>query len=612
MDFKSQINMEAEPSENNHVIRKTEIDNAKHNDLTDIQGGKPSEYNHLDNDEYEWFTNHFTDRPLKPSNIVPENEEPNVYQYPEFSSTEYKHPRMINMQGVEIQIYSDSFMQNLVTEEFIATQLTQFRVQSFENIISISTTYYWRVRYVDDNDIKSAWSELTSFTTGAVFEPSVILRPFVLYPAEGHRVSPLDPVIMSSPFQVVGATDAHKSSDWQISNSNSFDPSNILAQSLDDTVNLTSMPFSNLDMTGDLGFYTRVRYEGTLTGKSSYSPIRHALLREFHDDYLIGVGITNNGWVRWIDEAGNLVNLRHDYFEKHPLYQFPRVIVAGQYMRNVIETHCRADFNTGGFRYRYWISPIPFNGSSIHGAFGMSQAGSFLIGEYLNGDPNASSEPALSQDLRSQPGLQVVNCGKGKPNANWLNTGEDSEHAGWGLISIWEYCLIALMVVIEKKTFRWDNFWKLNDIYSNMITDTTAGMQWRGLNNFFHSGSNRGLAIDGWRANGPGETNVGVCYPDNLTVLKNIAVQAAGSQGTTVHGFKTEEDSELGQLQFLFIGYNSSGDALNLPLATYNSSNNSWSIITDSYSTRNIFPIFRCPESFNAGVGFSRLVKRQN
>ncbi|MDR1020842.1 MAG: hypothetical protein LBL73_08790, partial [Synergistaceae bacterium] len=81
----------------------------------------------------------------------------------------------------------------------------------------------------------------------------------------------------------------------------------VLAESLDDGENKTAVIFQDLDLSGEKGFYARARHKGALAGKSPWSPTRRALLKEFHDDFLIGVGITEGGAVFRIDGEGKPV-----------------------------------------------------------------------------------------------------------------------------------------------------------------------------------------------------------------------------------------------------------------------------------------------------------------
>lgn len=75
--------------------------------------------------------------------------------------------------------------------------------------------------------------------------------------------------IVASSFSNI-VSDVHQSSTWQLATDSNF--SNIVLQSVNDTVNLTTWSVSNLLPGTD--YYIRVRYKGTGTGSSAWGSIR--------------------------------------------------------------------------------------------------------------------------------------------------------------------------------------------------------------------------------------------------------------------------------------------------------------------------------------------------
>ncbi|MDR1515664.1 MAG: hypothetical protein LBS45_08215 [Synergistaceae bacterium] len=603
--------MSNEIRKNNIVYASTSA--GDHNDLKNVQGkGVNGEAYHLNADEYRFVQATIAGAPLAPTNLSPADGELNIYQYPEFTGSAYVSPRDVPMLGIEILIGDDVTLQNVIFTGYAETSQTAARLTDFEAIIETETTYFWAIRYVDTDGRRGNWSVPTSFTTAAAFEATVVLRPNIIYPAEGARVSPLDPMLLSSPFTIIGATDTHESSDWQISSHPGFDASHILAESLDDADNLTSVILNGIDMTGDLGFYARTRHEAANAGKSAWSPIRHALLREFHNDHLIGIGISEGSMVYWIDEQGNHVNVRGDYFANHPLYQFPRVIVADQYMRALPEVFVRCDHDEGGFMYRYWISPYEFGGSIIHPAYALSTAGAILFGEYLSG--NDANSGTLTQ-LNSQPGKFIRFCSTTMPSADWLNTDADYDHKGWAVMSVYDRALLSLLMLVELRTFVFTG--KIERNVSPGIVDDTSRPAFHGVThpffNYGEIGSNNlcGEYIGGIDLGNKDSTVRRYGASTDLSLLSSIPKQASSATSIIVSTLKTDIHPNIGPLQLLFMPDTMNGGGLGITIpAEFNTTGYPACALYGGLGARAPFPFI-----YNQGVAsnhnlFARLVKR--
>jgi hypothetical protein len=575
---------------------------------------------HLDRDMYGFVQANYSGSPATPVNLSPAEGETDVYQFPEFMGSAYSSPREVPMLGIEIRIGLDPEILEPVYEGYVETSQTSARFSEFEAIIQTDTMYFWSLRYVDADGRKSNSSVPTGFVTAAEFQPSVVLRPNIIYPAEGARTSPLDPMLLSSPFRIIGATDTHEASDWQAASRADFDPAYILAESLDDGTNLESVIFSGTDLTGDLGFYARTRQKGALAGWSGWSPICHALLKEFHNDFLIGIGITEGGAVYHIDGEGNLANVRNDYFEKNPLYAFPRAIVAGQYMRALLETHVRCDHDAGGFKYRYWISPYAFRDSIVHPAFALSGAGPLLFGEYLSGNDEDSGSVA---SLNSSPDKYLRPSSAASKNAAWLNTGEDNSHRGWGLLSVYERQLLNLLMLVEARSFSLNKAISSKQIFSGI--NGADRPNFHGITHpVFNSSSGWGTLVSlgegidgvflgtyyarGWRLGLPS------------TLDDRYALSVPGGSVTSAAVFvdqlKTDADPNFGPLQLLFIpgtvttgsnsGINMSLGTRTLTMPAVDSSTMSYSYDNDGIQ----FPFLYSGILGGTPGVFMRLVKR--
>jgi hypothetical protein len=388
-----------------------------HERLSNRRGAGPDgAAHHLSTDEKRFFETLLADAPLTPTNIYPMDNENNVYQFPEFIGSEYRSPKGTPMLGVEIAIASDADLQYLIYTGYIETELAANRFPDFEALITVSTSYFWSIRYVDTRGIAGNWSVPTLFTTAAAFEPTVVITPQIDYPTEDSRVSPIDPLLVSSPFTLIGGTDTHESSSWQLSNAANFEPGNIIAESLDDTQSLTAIVFPNLDLEGEHGFYSRVRHKAALAGESRWSPIRHAWLRDFHDSPFIGVAgrpASEGGVISWrlLNLAGETVKVRSTYWDKHSVIHktikdtaASNIIVADQHMVLCPEFYVRTDHGKDGDDYRFFIGPAPFEGASLHPMFLHNNSnGPIYWGKYLCGNATDTGTPGAN----SLPGYYV-------------------------------------------------------------------------------------------------------------------------------------------------------------------------------------------------------------
>lgn len=124
-------------------------------------------------------------------------------------------------------------------------------------------TYFFRVRYRGTTGWYSQWSLVRSITYGAIERPSLIS------PLTGTERLKLSVNFFSSAFKLVGLSDAHMSSDWQLSESISFlDLKEYVSES---TVDKTTWAVNSLEY--GKTYYVRVRYRGSGYTISDWSPI---------------------------------------------------------------------------------------------------------------------------------------------------------------------------------------------------------------------------------------------------------------------------------------------------------------------------------------------------
>ena len=109
---------------------------------------------------------------LQPTNVSPANAATNIGETPVLTGSTYYSLYGIAMSAGQWQVSTVSdFASTVVSTGDVAGTSVSYAVES--GILSVSTTYYWRVRYKDTNGTYSDWSTGTSFTTAAAFEPAI-------------------------------------------------------------------------------------------------------------------------------------------------------------------------------------------------------------------------------------------------------------------------------------------------------------------------------------------------------------------------------------------------------------------------------------------------------
>lgn len=107
-----------------------------------------------------------------PTNVSPASGATDIGATPTLTGSTYYSLYGITMAAGQWQVSTASdFSTTVVNTGDVAGTSVSYAVGS--GILSVSTVYYWRVRYKDANGTYSDWSTGTSFTTAASFGPSV-------------------------------------------------------------------------------------------------------------------------------------------------------------------------------------------------------------------------------------------------------------------------------------------------------------------------------------------------------------------------------------------------------------------------------------------------------
>ena len=108
-----------------------------------------------------------------PTNVSPASGTTGIGEAPTLTGSPFYSLFGLSMAASQWQVSTVSnFATTVVNTGDVAGTSVSYSVSN--GILSVSTTYYWRVRYKDANGVYSAWSTATTFTTAASFGPTVI------------------------------------------------------------------------------------------------------------------------------------------------------------------------------------------------------------------------------------------------------------------------------------------------------------------------------------------------------------------------------------------------------------------------------------------------------
>lgn len=128
--------------------------------------------------------------------------------------------------------------------------------------LTLSTLYYWRVKY-HGAARSSVWSTPTTFTTIT----AGVSQPTNTSPADAATGQMGSVALTASAFGWVGVSTTHLSSDWEVATDSDF--TTVVASSAADETNKTSWTVTGLSVSTT--YYWRVRYKGANSVVSAYS-----------------------------------------------------------------------------------------------------------------------------------------------------------------------------------------------------------------------------------------------------------------------------------------------------------------------------------------------------
>ncbi|WNL28129.1 phage tail protein [Arcobacter cryaerophilus gv. pseudocryaerophilus] len=194
----------------------------------------------------------------KPTIISPEDGIENYVGVIESSSMTTGSSYKGTLDFVHWQLAEDVNFTNIVDEKDDSISL----VYSPKNM-EPNKIYFARVRYGSDNHL-SAFSDTISFATPS----TLIQKPTILSPENNTIYTSEAVTLIADAYNVFTHSEPQVSSTWQIATDVNF--TNIVDESIDDTINLTSWTSESLET--DKQYYARVKYKST-NYSSQYSDV---------------------------------------------------------------------------------------------------------------------------------------------------------------------------------------------------------------------------------------------------------------------------------------------------------------------------------------------------
>ena len=148
---------------------------------------------------------------------------------------------------VRFQLATDENFTNIIDDNDLGISLSYS-----PNNLEPLTDYYVRVKQGSDKHL-SSWSDSVKFTTPV----SLIEKPSVISPLNGEVISSATITFASSVYNSFADNEPHLTTTWQLATDIDF--TDIVDESIDDTINLTSWEVQNLQI--DKKYYVRVLYK---------------------------------------------------------------------------------------------------------------------------------------------------------------------------------------------------------------------------------------------------------------------------------------------------------------------------------------------------------------
>lgn len=386
--------------------------------------------------------------PTMPVNSSPAVNATNLPERPTLALASYFSPVGSALAGVQFQIDAD-------LAGFVAAEIDSGELGSTlswlvpAGRLAVNTVYWFRGRVKDSAGEWSAWSAPTKFTTAVSFV--YVLAPGNTSPTAGQTEIAATPTLASSAFTVVGGSDTHASSQWQIRAANG-DYVTPVWDSGADAVNKVSVVVpANKLAAGLTTYYWRVKHTGTTVGASEWSAETSFVTKQNFGS-VIGIALVSTGggagsWQR-IDENGAAKTTDAAYFNAHPTYAgVVAATIDSQAMIKIPAFYYKVGIIASGTyagKKGMWICDQPQPGFVLHPAFMNAGAAiaQFWTGKYQGTNDGGTKLGSVAGVLP----LVSIDFPTMQARAAARNTGGVT---GFGMWSIYQVASIQMLAAIE-------------------------------------------------------------------------------------------------------------------------------------------------------------------
>jgi hypothetical protein len=295
--------------------------------------------------------------------------------------------------------------------------------------------------------------------------------------------------------------------------------------------------------------YLRARHKDSVVGiESPWSHPTEAHIQRVYANYVIGVEmyVSNNSFVRHIDEDGNPVSVPPSYFDNHSIYAniLPTTWDAGAYDESIRAqdmvrlpfVYCKADTITvdGQLRHRFWVSPVQKDGFYLHPAFAQCNNSLLVSAALFSLDSSTGSNVYVS---RVGVGAAASSVATMNAVSNAMNSvGQKAQP-----YNFYARALVQLLMMIEKSTIDFSS-------WGSGGTNAATSCVYRGMYSLFNVGALVGVQGFGY-ATGANQYLINVGDPFSLSNLSPLGAVGSGVSGgatQVVDSIKTGFDAFLG------------------------------------------------------------------